>query len=93
LKGEVIKSVLITGDFFQPSETLTRIEAGLKWSALDKNSISKIIADSFAGDRSSNGLSAEDVVESVWKAAQNARAKNRFTNAGSCYYPNDKNFS
>ncbi|MCI0618607.1 lipoate--protein ligase, partial [bacterium] len=91
LKGEIIKSVLITGDFFESSEALNQIEAGLKWSPLEKNSISKII-DEVMNRYDANGsrLSGEEITEAVWKAGLNARAKNRFTNQGSCYYPLSK---
>lgn len=90
LKGEIIKSVLITGDFLESSETLIRIEAGLKWSPLDKNKISKIVDEVISRHHSELQLSATEITEAVYKAGLNARAKNRFTNQGSCYYPVSK---
>ncbi|RLD17519.1 MAG: hypothetical protein DRI69_12100 [Bacteroidetes bacterium] len=43
LKGEVIKSVLITGDFIEHEQLFKQIEAELKWSPLDKEKILKVV--------------------------------------------------
>lgn len=90
LKGDVIKSVLITGDFFEATETLNRMESQLKWSPLDKENITRLIRNSFRDAKNQTGLAVEDLVEVIWKAGLNARAKNRFTNGGSCYYPKEQ---
>ena len=88
LKGDVIKSVLITGDFFEGSDLLNRIEADLKWSALERPRIQRVVERAFAHHgRRFFGLSADDVVTAIWKAGSNARAQSRLTSKGSCYYP------
>ncbi len=88
LKGDIIKNALITGDFLVASETMNRIEARLKWTPMEKESIGRIVqeATSHIGSLQA-GITPEDIMESVWKAGLNARAKNRITNRGSCYYP------
>jgi len=91
LKGEIIKSVLITGDFLDMPEAFSKIESQLKWSPLDKNKISEIVQDAFnskAISLTDESIKPEDVTESIWLAAQRAFAATRYTYKGSCYYPN-----
>jgi lipoate-protein ligase A len=93
LKGETIKSVLITGDFFEQADIFSRIESELKWSSLDKDSISKKVKQVFLWKEFESlkyGLSPEMITESVWLAAQRAMAAERYTYKGSCYYPKTK---
>ncbi len=88
LKGQVIKSLLVTGDFFQDADVIQRIEASLKWNAFDKETIREVVQRAFSHEGvPDTGLLGEDVVTAIWKAGLNARAKNRLTNKGSCYYP------
>lgn len=90
LKGEIIKSVLITGDFFEQSELLSQIESELKWAPLDKEiigkAVAKVLSDSVAST-SDKLLSPAVVTEAIWLAAQRAMAAERYTYKGSCYYP------
>jgi len=90
LKGETIKSVLITGDFFEQANIFSRIESELKWSSMDKENIRKIVKKVFQWqefDSLKYGLTVEMIVESIWLAAQRAMAAERYTYQGSCYYP------
>ena len=89
LKGEIIKSVLITGDFFETASVFSRIEAGLKWSPLDRQHIRQVVENAFhQGDiHLVSPISTDDVVDAIWSAAQSARVEHRFTYRGSCYYP------
>ncbi len=96
LKGETIKSVMITGDFFEQAGLFSRIEAALKWSALDKEQITKKVAAVFAEmsreEGAVYGLTPDMVSRAIWLAAQRAMAALRYTYKGSCYYPKeDKN--
>lgn len=91
LKGEIIKSVLITGDFFEASTIFNQIEAKLKWSPLQKDSIAKVVKDVVSKNgETTQSVSCKQVIEAIWKAGLNAQAKNRLTNKGSCYYPLSK---
>lgn len=93
LKGETIKSVLITGDFFEQASIFSRIESKLKWSSMDQENIRKVVnevLDSNEFDRSKYGLSPEVIVQSIWLAAQRAMAAERYTYKGSCYYPKEE---
>ena len=90
LKGETIKSVLITGDFFEQANLFSRIESELKWSSMDKENIHKIVNKVFQWqefDSLKYGLTPKMIVESIWLAAQRAMAAERYTYKGSCYYP------
>lgn len=90
LKGEVIKSVLITGDFFEQAELFTQIETELKWAPLDKKVIDRAVEKVFAASpslASAIGLVPVVVSEAIWLAAQRAMAAERYTYKGSCYYP------
>ncbi len=87
LKGETIKSVLITGDFFNQAALFARIETNLKWSPLDKDHIEKVVTKSMSDYDSYDGINSDDIVKAIWLAGQRAIAANRYTYQGSCYYP------
>lgn len=90
LKGETIKSVLITGDFFEQADIFGRIESDLKWSSMDQENIRSIVNKVFQSqefDHLKYGLTPEVIVQSIWLAAQRAMAAERYTYKGSCYYP------
>jgi lipoate-protein ligase A len=90
LKGETIKSVLITGDFFDQAELLSKIESKLKWSSMDEENISKVVNDVFdkhPSETNKYGLVPAVVTQCIWLAAQRAMAAERYTYNGSCYYP------
>ncbi|KAA3636080.1 MAG: lipoate--protein ligase family protein [Bacteroidetes bacterium] len=87
LKGETIKSVLITGDFLEEPETFRLIEGRLKWSPLDREKIEKVVRTAFSETKTIENLPQEKVVDAIYLAARRARSENRFTYDGSCYYP------
>ncbi|TNE55299.1 MAG: lipoate--protein ligase family protein [Bacteroidetes bacterium] len=88
LKGETIKSVLITGDFTEQEKLFKHIEAQLKWSRLDKEQIKQTITRAFATiPPDTPGLSETEVFESVWRAVMGAMKEVQYTYEGSCYYP------
>lgn len=88
LKGETIKSVLITGDFFGQESLFKRIESQLKWSVLDKESIKCTVNKAFADlEPPEAGLGSDDVLEVIWRAAMGAMKEVQYTYRGSCYFP------
>lgn len=89
LKGDTIKSVLITGDFLEMPELLAQLESRLKWTVLDKEKINTIIVEIATAYPSV--MKAEDLAEAIWLAAQRAHASHRYTYHGSCYYPKEEN--
>lgn len=94
LKGEIIKSVLITGDFFEQAEIFNKIESELKWASMDKENISNTVNKVFESnefDALKFGLVPAVITESIWLAAQRAMAAERYTYKGSCYYPKQEN--
>jgi lipoate-protein ligase A len=68
LKGEIIKSVLITGDFIEHEQLFKQIEAELKWSPFDKEQILKTIQAVFKR----NELPLEDFSTTIAEAEQSA---------------------
>ena len=94
LKGETIKSVLITGDFFEQATVFSHIETELKWSSMDKENITRVVNKVIEGtsaEGNSFGLAPAVIIESIWLAAQRAMAAERYTYKGSCYYPKKEN--
>ncbi|MCB0589240.1 MAG: lipoate--protein ligase family protein [Phaeodactylibacter sp.] len=88
LKGETIKSVLITGDFFGQESLFRQIEVNLKWSALDKELVKRKVHQAFVElGHTTPELSADDVNEAIWRAALGAMKEVQFTYKGSCYFP------
>jgi len=90
LKGEIIKSVLITGDFFEQADIFNKIESDLKWASMDRDNISEVVNKVFQLHEFETlkfGLVPEVITESIWLAAQRAMAAERYTYKGSCYYP------
>jgi len=89
LKGETIKSVLITGDFFDEAQVFARIETGLKWGPLNKEHIQQVVHREM-GSGGNHKVSEQDIVKAIWLAGQKALVANRYTYNGSCYYPKVK---
>ncbi len=91
LKGETIKSVLITGDFLDHEAAFRHIESRLKWSPLDRASIESEVENALkafpAQNQAAAPLPAGAIAEAIWKAARSARMEHHFTYRGSCYYP------
>ena len=88
LKGENIKSVLITGDFMDMPEAFSHIERQLKWSPLDKAKIADIVGNTIQSYPIQE-IKSEEITDAIWLAAQRAHATHRFTYKGSCYYPKE----
>lgn len=88
LKGETIKSALITGDFLNLEALFHQIEAQLKWSPLDQEHIGRVIDRVFAEQAPEDaGVSPEEVRQVIWRAALGAMKEVQYTYRGSCYYP------
>ncbi len=87
LKGETIKSVLITGDFLDGLDIFKLIEGRLKWSPLDREKITQVVEQAFAESRPIERLEPDRIIDAIYLAARRARSENRFTYDGSCYYP------
>lgn len=88
LKGETIKSVLITGDFMDMPASFSKIESQLKWGPLDHDKIGDIVRIEFEKCKESS-IKPQEVTEAIWLAAQRAFAAKKYTYKGSCYYPKE----
>lgn len=74
LASDMVKSVLITGDFFSGSRVVNDIESALKWGRTDRESITRAIKVAMASAGGSiQGLEPEDLAEIICSAVQNAR--------------------
>ena len=91
LKGETIKSVMVTGDYVQHAEVFAQVESSLKWSDLNYEKIKKTIIDvvnrELPEGKRPAGWNTLDIVDAIWIAGQRALAANKYTYNGSCYYP------
>lgn len=80
LTGEVIKSVLITGNFFAPTPLLTNLEARLKWTAATSEEVEKVVAEAL----NSGGipyLTPQSLSDAILEAVRDAQTKNRVRGA------------
>jgi lipoate-protein ligase A len=74
LAGDMVKSVLITGDFFSGARAINDIEAALKWGRTDRESISRTIRVVMANAGAAiQGLDASKLGDIIAEAAANAR--------------------
>ncbi|MBK6930959.1 MAG: hypothetical protein IPH12_08800 [Saprospirales bacterium] len=88
LKGETIKSVLITGDFLGLEPLFQHIEAQLKWSPLDQQHIEKVVELAFEKHNTAEaGIEPAELCQAIWRAALGAMKEVQHTYRGSCYYP------
>ena len=90
-QGQLIKSVLFTGDFSILPAGLRQLEAALRWRRLDRpviTAVTRTVADRVGEDR---GWAREsDVVDAVLTAGERAAERERaapFRPSGSCYFP------
>ncbi len=91
LKGDTIKSVLITGDFMEAVPVLRDIEAQLKWSPLDAAYIGEIIRQAYERHKHSQRLlKQEDLLHAIMLAGRKAKVALEYHYNGSCYYPKQK---
>jgi len=86
LGGDAIKDALIAGDFMARERAVVEIEAALKWAAVDKRRVGEAIEAGWARGGGLDGVAVVDLVEAVWSAVVDARAR-RGMASGSCYYP------
>ena len=87
--GEVIKSVLLTGDFNVLPTAIGRLEAALRWSRAEPEQIRELTRQAFTGREL--GVPAETIAAAVWQATENALNLERDGHPhrleGSCYFP------
>jgi lipoate-protein ligase A len=69
LSGASIESVLITGDFFSTTDDLNRIEAALKWTAADRETVLRNLREAMKGEPIF-GVDAESLTEVIMRAKE-----------------------
>jgi len=87
LHGEMIKSILLAGDFNTLPPGVARLERALKWCRADRQTIGEMVAGSRAPEEL--GVAAEAIADVIFKATLSARRRNSYPRrtAGSCYFP------
>jgi len=90
LKGNLIKSVLITGDFLHGERFFSKVEAALKWSSAEEDRL-RVAIEKTAQQCKAMGIEipveVHNVVRLIKAAARKARVEMHYHYDGSCYYP------
>ncbi|MEE9201800.1 MAG: lipoate--protein ligase [Dehalococcoidia bacterium] len=79
LAGEVIKGLVISGDFFPSSASVNRLEARLRWSAAERGAVETVVKEELRDGDGILGLGAEELSDLILEAAANARTQ------GACF--------
>lgn len=79
LAGEVVKGLVISGDFFSSSASVNRLEARLRWSAAERGAVEIAVKEEMRDGDGILGLGAEELSDLILEAAANARAQ------GACF--------
>jgi len=74
LAGELIDSLMITGDFFSTSKDLNRIETALKYIPADRENIEKALSDLWS-ENLIYGIDAPTLASAILKAKENCSFK------------------
>jgi lipoate-protein ligase A len=87
--GDVLKSVLVTGDFNILPAGVARLESALKWCRADPERIAAQTMEALAeGDF---GVSPAKIAETIWQAARDAfdlaGTSHPQPRGGACYFP------
>lgn len=88
--GEVIKSVLVTGDFNVLPAGVARLESALKWCRAEPESILRIAEETLGPDEL--GLPASELAAAIWQAAEQGMGRQQAAHPrreGSCYFPEE----
>lgn len=94
VQGQLIKSVLFTGDFSTLHAGLRQLEAALRWRRLDRSTVLGVVRTVEGRVGENRGWASEqDVLNAVLEAG--ARATDRehatpFRSQGSCYFPDGR---
>lgn len=86
--GEIVKTVLVTGDFNILPPGVTRLEAALRWCRADRERIYRATTSTLTAQ--DLGVSPTEVAEAVWQAAARGLAlqgSSHPVREGSCYFP------
>jgi lipoate-protein ligase A len=75
LAGNVIKNLVISGDFFASAVALNRLEARLRWSAVERGVVEDAVRAELNGGHSLQELSVAEVSDVILEAAANASAQ------------------
>ncbi len=90
VKGDLIKSVLITGDFLHGERFFSEVEAALKWSSADEGRLRKTlekVAERCRDRGIEMPVEVSNVVRLIKAAVRKAHVEMHYHYDGSCYYP------
>jgi lipoate-protein ligase A len=86
--GDLIKSVLVVGDFNDLPPALTAMESALRWRRLDEPTVTSVVART--GAAGALGIQVSELTASVLAAGRQAgyrAAAEPVRASGSCYFP------
>lgn len=93
VQGQLIKSVLFTGDFSTLPAGLRQLEAALRWRRLDRTTVAGVVGTVRGRVGDDRGWAGDlDVVDAVLNAGRRAGEREQstpFRTHGSCYFPDD----
>jgi lipoate-protein ligase A len=87
--GDVLKSVLVTGDFNILPAGVARLESDLKWCRADPERIAGLTIEALTEE--DFGVSPAKIADTIWQAARGAQdlvgASHPQPRDGACYFP------
>lgn len=86
--GDLVKNVLVVGDFNELPPALAELEASLRWRRLDETSVTAAVTGS--GAATALGVPGEQIAAAVLAAGAQARERvcaEPVRATGSCYFP------
>lgn len=81
LAGDVIASVLVSGDLIGYDSAIAELESSLRWTRPSR----RVLRERAAAVAAAAGIGGDDLAEAIWQACVEARAAGR--TSGACYYP------
>lgn len=87
--GDVLKSVVLTGDGSDLGPAFGRLEAALTWHPLEVEALATTIRTALAGDPAAAGVEPTEVAEALVVAGRRAASRELAApmRTGSCYFP------
>jgi lipoate-protein ligase A len=89
VSGDVVKSVVFTGDGSELGPAFARLEAALTWQPLEERAVAGAVRAALADDPSTEGLDPDAVAGVLVEAGRRAASRELAAPArtGSCYFP------
>ncbi|MCK4177281.1 biotin/lipoate A/B protein ligase family protein [Aciditerrimonas ferrireducens] len=89
VSGDVVKSVVFTGDGSELGPAFARLEAALTWQPLEERAVAAAVRRAVGEDPSAEGVDPEALAEALVEAGRRAASRELAApmRTGSCYFP------